>query len=53
MTEYCIDFRGYCVVQAEDSEEALQKFYNNDCYDYVYDIEEVTRKRGIENDNRT
>ena len=47
MSEYFIDFRGYCSIEAENFDDAKEKFWDNTqppssvAYDEYYDIEGI------------
>lgn len=50
MKKFYVDFSGYCIIEAETSEEAFNKFLNTtqppceDCDNVTYDIDGVEEK---------
>lgn len=50
MKEFYIDFKGYCCIEAENEEEAEEKFWkglqppSKDTWDDVYDIEGISER---------
>ena len=42
---YYIDFSGWCEVQAENEDEAMQKFWDNEIENGTYEISSIEEKK--------